>query len=57
MKFLGGNKGDNYLRSSFDMVAVDDPDAPSAQGQSIPIVFIAKLQHFRPKKQTYAVQI
>ena len=57
MTFLGGNKGDNYLRSSFDMVALDDPDAPSAQGQSIPIVFIAKVQHFRPKKQTYAVQI
>jgi len=38
MTVLGGNKGDNYLRSSFDMVARDgDPDFPSAQGRSLPL--------------------
>lgn len=38
MTFFGRNKGDNYLRSSYDMVALDgDPDTPSAQGQSIPL--------------------
>lgn len=31
MTFLGGNKGGNYLHSSFDMVArEDDRDAPSS---------------------------